>query len=595
MSFFSRDNLLMVIDVFLEYIENTYSIKLETLENVDIIRKNMFAIMTEVNNETQGSHMSLEQRNIALLAKAKKYYMDKLNLPGKPASQNISRDKEVFGHRQVIMNENRPEIDPYTKRAIVDERMMIDRIKETRDEEVGLRKPVPDHRVIAPLENDQPVSKEDFEKKLQRMETDRKSSNVYQQTMRVGGEVSGAASRMEVGGAASSRLEVGVGASRMEVGGAASRLEVEMERNLANAIEYQDPKRLYMNNRAALTDTIYANDVIRDRQEIIIPRTGKQRLLTRYLSLNSFDRSWVANPQRYRYTVNFQNKDNDIMNKYRNITSISVSKIVIPEEVIPSNSVINQQKTAFNYEFSFSYPYVLLSIDEFPNVYDGTNQHVRNAFATMIYHRHYKAPNGRGYIILKPIQNEVKEFYPNLLGTLPKITINITKPNGELFNQSSDEYKIFKVDYEAFNPHYLKIVTNIYFDKNEFYVGDVCTFSGYQAVLSPETQPLRELNMFINRSEGHEIKQIGQANDNGFFKTFYIEAPGVFDKVLGRFNVNQDCISALNAFNATIDYCVHQATNGSIMNNSLQNTVTMKLDMLVEDANTTIPIVEQVV
>jgi hypothetical protein len=526
-----------------------------------------------VNNETQGSNLSLEQRNIALLAKAKKYYMEKLNLPGKPASQNISRDKEVFGHRQVIMNENRPEIDPYSKRATVDERMMIDRIRETRDEELGLRKPVPDHRVIAPLENDQPVSKEDFEKKLQRMETDRKSTNVYQQTMRVGA----AASRMEVGGAASSRLEV------------------EMERNVANAIEYQDPKRLYMNNRAALTDTIYANDVIRDRQEIIIPRTGKQRLLTRYLSLNSFDRSWVANPQRYRYTVNFQNKDNDIMNKYRNITSISVSKIVIPEEVIPSNSVINQQKTAFNYEFSFSYPYVLLSIDEFPNVYDGTNQHVRNAFATMIYHRHYKAPNGRGYVILKPIQNEVKEFYPNLLGTLPKITINITKPNGELFNQSSDEYKIFKIDYEAFNPHYLKIVTNVYFDKNEFYIGDVCTFSGYLAALSPETQSLRELNMFINRSEGHEIKQIGQANDNGFYKTFYIEAPGVFDKVLGRFNVNQGCIGALNAFNATIDYCVHQASNGSIMNNSLQNTVTMKLDMLVEDANTTIPIVEQVV
>jgi hypothetical protein len=69
----------------------------------------------------------------------------------------------------------------------------------------------------------------------------------------------------------------------------------------------------------------------------------------------------------------------------------------------------------------------------------------------------------------------------------------------------------------------------------------------------------------------------------------------VFDKVLGRFNVNQGCIGALNAFNATIDYCVHQASNGSIMNNSLQNTVTMKLDMLVEDANTTIPIVEQVV
>jgi hypothetical protein len=554
----------MVMDVFLEYLENTYSLKLQTLENIESIRKTMFSMMSEVNEETKDSRISLEQKNISLLAKAKKYYIDKFNLPGKPASQNLTRDKEVFGNRRIIVNDNRPEIDPYSKKPEVDDRMMLDRIKETRDDEVGLRKPVPDHRVIAPLDSDLPVSKEDFEKKLKRMEFDRMSNNMFQQTMRIDDSRD-------------------------------PRLEVEKERNMANAIENQDPKLLYMNQRSALTDTIYANDMIMERQDMIIPRTGKQRLLTKYLSLNSFDRNWVANPQRYKYTVNFQNKDNDIMNKYRNIAAISVSKIVIPEEVIPSNSVINQQKTAFNYEFSFSYPYLLLSIDEFPNVYDGTNQHVRNSFATMIYHRHYKAPNGRGYIILKPIQKEMKEFYPNLLGTLPKITINLTKPNGDLFNQSSDEYKIFKVDYEALNPHFLKIVTNIYFDKNEFYVGDVCTFTGYQAVISPLTQGIRDLNLFINRQEGHEIKQIGQPNDNGFYKTFYIEAPGTFDKVIGRFTVSQDSISALNAYNATIDYCTHQETHGNIMNNSLQNTVTMKLDLLVEDANTTIPIVEQVV
>ena len=553
----------MVLDVFMEYIENTYSLKLEVLENTETLRKTMFAMMSEVNDETKDTRTSLEQKNIALLAKAKKYYTEKLNLPGKPATQNLTRDKEVFGNRRIIMHDNRPEIDPYSKKPDVDDRVMLDRIKETRDEEVGVRKPVPDHRVIAPLESDLPVSKEDFEKKLKRMEMDRMSNNTFQQTLRI------------------DTID--------------DRMEVEKERNMMNAIENQNPKQLYMNQRSTLTDAVYANDVIRERQDMIIPRTGKQRLVTKYLSLNSFDRSWVANPQRYKYTVNFQNKDNDIMNKYRNIAAISVSKIVIPEEVIPSNSVINQQKTAFNYEFSFSYPYLLLSIDEFPNVYDGTNQHVRNSFATMIYHRHYKAPNGRGYIILKPIQKEIKEFYPTLLGTLPKITINLTKPNGELFNQSSDEYKIFKIDYEAFNPHYLKIVTDIYFDKNEFYVGDVCTFTGYQATSSPVTQGVRALNAFINRQEGHEIKQIGQANDNGFYKTFYIEAPGVFDKVNGRFQVSQESITALNTYNATIDYCTYQEKNGNIMNNSLQNTVTMKLDMLVEDANTTLPVVEQVV
>jgi hypothetical protein len=89
---------------------------------------------------------------------------------------------------------------------------------------------------------------------------------------------------------------------------------------------------------------------------------------------------------------------------------------------------------------------------------------------------------------------------------------------------------------------------------------------------------------FINRPEGHEIKQLGNPNDNGYYRTFYIEAPGNFNKSLGQFEVNLAQIIALNDYNAPINYNTVTTTNGSIMNHSLQNTISMKLKVAVTNA-----------
>ena len=88
----------------------------------------------------------------------------------------------------------------------------------------------------------------------------------------------------------------------------------------------------------------------------------------------------------------------------------------------------------------------------------------------------------------------------------------------------------------------------------------------------------------MNQGVGHEIKQLGSPNDNGYFKTFYIEAPGRFDKVCGKYEVSQPQIDALNAYNDGITWNTHTATNGSIMNNSLQNTICMQLSTVASDA-----------
>jgi hypothetical protein len=267
---------------------------------------------------------------------------------------------------------------------------------------------------------------------------------------------------------------------------------------------------------------------------------------------------------------------------------LSVGRVVIPEEIVEKTSVTNQSlKPFFNHDFNFAYPYLILRIDEFNDVYDGTNDTVRKGFSKLIYEQSYKAPNGRGYIILKPIQKEKKKFYPTPLSSIGKLSISLLKPNGDVLNTSSDSYKLFKVEYEQFNSHYLKIVTDVYFDKNEFFVGDEVLLQGHNMTVLNNMNDfdVQKFNEFINRKEGHEIKQIGGANDSGFYRSFYIQAPGYFDRVNGQYVLDSGLINNLNEYNSQIDFCdPNTPTNGRVLNNSLQHTISLKLDTIVDDA-----------
>jgi hypothetical protein len=150
-------------------------------------------------------------------------------------------------------------------------------------------------------------------------------------------------------------------------------------------------------------------------------------------------------------------------------------------------------------------------------------------------------------------------------------------------NNSSDSYKIFKLDYDPFNPHFFNVVSDVFFDKNEFFVGDVVLFKGFEVTSGSDSIHAKMINDFMNRPEGHEVTQIGSTNNNGFYRSFYITAIGEFDKFQGKFNTDLDTVQCLNAYNDTIDYNTHTGFNGYILNTSLQNTIGMKLDVLVND------------
>jgi hypothetical protein len=316
------------------------------------------------------------------------------------------------------------------------------------------------------------------------------------------------------------------------------------------------------------------------RTEFVTPPTDKTMLVEKYLIVNGFDRDWHQNKNRFRVVADFNaHAENDLHERYRNIRSIALKRVIIPQEIQEAPSVGNAYRPNFNQPFNFAYPYVIVSIDEISDVYDGTNDAVRRSFCTMIIDKHWKCRNGRGFLVLVCMQDEKKVFYPSALSRLSRLSMTVRKPNGDIFNTSKDDYSLFKVEYESYNPHYLKIVVHKYFDKNEFYQGDNVKFKGVSSSSG-------EFADFLNRVSGHEIMEMGQPNASGFYKTFYIHAPGAFDAESGRFVVDLESIQQHELFNEGIDFTDTCYTNGDVMNTTLQCVFTFKLEEIVADPGT---------
>lgn len=584
-SFYSKDNMLLIIDIFADYMRDKQGFQIETIADAKSLKKFVYATMNDVFELHKDQQRSAQELNVVVLTVLREHYVKKaksssslmLDTTSKPNVANLNRETQVYGNRQVRFNELIPEGNPYSKKEIEITPNALDALINERERQVNPAIEKPDINKLGKQIRETPDDSNSFLKKLDMLQNQRNVTYVDTTTNPAITDPPGSQDRIM------------------------NRLVVDTETQKINNMA--DPKALFaapistellgsgeskpFNPSAPMQTTLQVP--LQSGQMFLNPRSHKSKELKKYLSINSADRKWDMEPLRYRYSINSFGDDNDLQNRYRNIESIAVGKVVIPEEIIERTTVTNQNlKQFFNYDFSFAYPYLILAIDEFTDVYDGTNNNVRKAFSKLVYHRSYKAPNGRGYIILKPIQKEKKTFYPTPLSSFQKLSVSLLKPNGDVFNTSTDGYKLFKVEYESFNTHYIKIVTDVYFDKNEFFVGDEVILQDHEMTVlgnNMDSLAVKKFNEFINRKEGHEIKQIGSANDSGYFRTFYIQAPGNFDKTVGRYVLNQQFIDTLNEYNTQVDFCAPETpSNGRILNNSLQHTISMQIEMLVDDA-----------
>lgn len=577
-TFFTRDNLRLTFSILKDYMTETYALNLNSSDDEAYMRKLLFDLINKVNDECKDKpQIPLQAKNLRVLNIAKEIIIKKYNLSEKqrkPNIQNLSRDKSIFGDRQLNTMSMIPERDPYNKKSqgdsqnsrlnVESKEVFIDRIMSDRDKEIGIeRKQLPDiNKLIIPT-IDKAEREDDFIKQLKEFENQRNvilddietkrpppSKNPDEQSIMI------------------------------------DRISVEREINDNNNIQNQDPKAVMAkisSSVATLPEQLQdAYSRFSEGKELtVIPRNNLSKTIDKYLSINSFDRNWLIEPNRYKYSVDFFANKNSMQKNYRNIESLAVTKVIIPDEIIQISDPI---KTSFNYEFTFAYPYLILSIDEFNDVYDGTNDIVRKAFCILSFEKAYKGQNGRGYVVLHPTQKEHKYFYPAPLSNFNKLSISILKPNGSLFNSSADSYNILNIIYDNANLDFLQITTDMFFDKNEFYIGDFILIQNFIMTKLSVFQldaDILTFNNYINNSDGFEIKKLGTPNSNGYFNVFYIYAPGQFNKSIGQYQVTMNLINCLNNYNSQIST---PTNNGNIMNSSLQNSISMKIKMIVDDA-----------
>lgn len=603
--FYSKDNLKLLLNIFKDYMSDKHNINVDSIDTEANLRKILFGIMQGVNEECikHKQQLPIQTMNIRVLNIARDYYFKKFpelkdKSEKKPNIQNLSRDKSIFGDRQMNSTILVPEIDPYTRRNATEAKeVVLERLVLERDREVGLEVKRPPKEVQDKVMNagiiEKAESADDFLRKLKSLENDR---NIILEDI----ESKRTIPTNQTTSQNENQLFIQSSTAMMN-----ERITTDRETKNINSLAQQDPKSIMSkihdihgihdihestpSNIAPLFNTTFGNNVpecsrvsfSEGKELTVIPKNLKNRLVEKYLSINSFDRDWAIETQRYRYSINVLSKPNDIQNRYRNIDSISIGKIIIPDEIVQT---VDPIKSSFNYGFTFSHQYMILRIDEFKDVYDGTNDSVRQAFCKLVFDKAYKGQNGRGFVVLKPIQHERKMFYPAPLSSLNRLSISLLKPNGALFNNSMDNFNMLKLEYDGAKPNYLKITTDIFFDKNEFFTGDIVLFKNYIMTKLSAFQQDIDINFFndyINKSEGFEIMEVGPANLNGYYNVFYIMAPGTFNKTLGQYQVNMNTITCLNNYNGQI---LTPVNNGNIMNLSLQHSISMKLNIIVDDA-----------
>lgn len=317
-------------------------------------------------------------------------------------------------------------------------------------------------------------------------------------------------------------------------------------------------------------------DVIIKEQPSINYRETEQNLI-----LYSYDRNWLENTteNRYDFTVNFDTQSlqdgfryaASVDRRYRNIVRIELVKAIIAAESLenivlqlgpnsdPSENTLASTDTTYQVS-PLSFPYINISLQEFDGNNSGTDENLNRTFANLQYDAqwhtdilHQNPPGSettalrqtttRGFLAMIPKYMKCQRvFYPTPLATLSKMSIRLTRPNGQLLSSLPDQLSInnvfanteplFRIDASKFGNQipavpvtgrtvtYLFIQTP-YFPRSAFSQGDRIQLRGLlydRAVLNSylfNADGLRNLESWLNRDEGHIIVGLGNNGPNG--------------------------------------------------------------------------------
>lgn len=296
----------------------------------------------------------------------------------------------------------------------------------------------------------------------------------------------------------------------------------------------------------------------------------------------------------YEEVVTVVEPDASTASSFRNVRSIAVTGATVPTEMFHRMRGQLANPTTSLPEYDLSSQCVLLHVDEFSDVYDGTSDAIRRAFCVLRFESYHQAKNGRRYVNLAPAQQETKHFYPSPLASLNHLTLSLRTPNGSLLSASRDGVGVLSV--APYMTYYLQVFSTVYFPVDAFHSGDVVLFKNHRMYMFDATDQnesrIAAFNEFINRAEGHVITELGAPNEYGFYNNFTIFGPATFDETVGR-----DELVTVDGVALTEELGVYQmklyengyyegqpGENGMMLNVSMQHTIALTIETESADA-----------
>lgn len=327
----------------------------------------------------------------------------------------------------------------------------------------------------------------------------------------------------------------------------------------------------------------------------------KYRERVNYIIVNSIDRDWVNSTRetRYNFKVNFKpnsaHTGAGILDLYRNVTSVELVNAIIPQDCVnlPFDSRV--------YIDILNFPYLLLQIPEFSDVFRGTNSHNDRAFSVLIFDKQHDSSvlstdfiSGANTSIVNtsPTTQFYREYrktfykytpayfekkvYDNMpLASLSHMTLILNTPAGENLNSLDDVLAISTVqessnlatvlntlEYDSATSYpndasngtrkYIRIQTTSAFSSKLFRLGDLIKIQGYS--LTGAASYNSTFTQFINREEGHYILNLDQSNittsnanaNQGYISNIYIAPPGELNGTLSGLDGPTYYMSASN-------------------------------------------------
>ena len=533
---------------FDKWMIDNFNINIESISDIDR-DKQLFEVMKQVKDEYINEEIDVKTLNNISLNKLQDIYLEHLNLKNKPVKPNTSqlqRDTSLYGQRQnnamsIPMPTNT------TNKDFTDVNKQFDLLMAARRPEESPPPQELSHTTI----KEKPIPEDAFEKMVSLARDEYMKTNIEMQLP----------------------------------------LIPENPQSIhVTPIDYRREDTTQVFSPIDNHEPVIQKPVNANIQQYVPQQDLSNRITSyKYITINGFDRDWKNQSGRYNFGINMD----DLFYKYKNINFIKFTQIIVPCEIFEYRSLINQPVQQYK-KHELAYPYLLLKIDEISDVCDGLNKNVQQSFGKFVFVKSFRCPNGRGYVNLEPAQNESKNCENQNISSLQKLTFSIMKPNGTLYSNALDDYYVYKCDYQCYNSMYLQIILNKFFDKNEFFIGDTILISGFSiyrpasATNDLHDYDFKNMENFLNRPEGHDIVQLGDANTNGYYKSFYILAPGILNQTIGKLTINKSWVDALKEYNLLVT--PNATTNGKLLNMSLQVVISLTIGTNVGSVTHNIPI-----